>query len=260
MLVAHLSDLHVFSSQPETYQVRRDIVSVVSRIVADLTNLPIRPDAVFITGDVADGGSEADYALVRSLLAPLKMPVLVIPGNHDRRQTMRAAFADLVPFAPGAFLNFATSIGDFEVIGLDTMIPGKVEGELCDTRLDWLEHELSLRQSLTFLLMHHPAWPSGNAQWDATALVRGGSKLGAILGKAQVPLRILSGHVHQAMHGSWNGHYAAIGGSPAFTYDFGIAATQEPPLLDQPYSYFLHHKRTDGSIGVHCRYVQLSGT
>lgn len=257
MLVAHLSDLHVFSDQPETALVRRDIVSVVRQVVADLIALPQTPDVVLITGDIADGGSREDYALIRELLAPIQAPVLVIPGNHDHRETMREAFAESVPFAPGEFLNFAANFGTFSVIGLDTTIPGKTEGELCSARLDWLEQQLAVREEMTFVLMHHPVLASGNAHWDASALVRGGERLAQVLATAKAPIRILSGHVHQAMHGIWHGHYAAIGGSPAFAYGLGIGQSDEPPAVEQPYSYFLHHRREDGSIGVHTRFVTL---
>lgn len=102
MLVAHLSDFHVFSSAKETRLVRDDVVGRVDRLIRDVAAFQPGFDAVLITGDVADGGSEEDYALVRRLLAPLEVPILVVPGNHDRRETMRRSFADLVPFEVGA--------------------------------------------------------------------------------------------------------------------------------------------------------------
>ena len=37
-----------------------------------------------------DHGDPAEYEHLRALLAPLAMPVFVIPGNHDAREPLRA--------------------------------------------------------------------------------------------------------------------------------------------------------------------------
>ena len=41
-----------------------------------------------------DLGRPEEYAWLRELLAPLSLPLVVVPGNHDDRDAMRAAFAD----------------------------------------------------------------------------------------------------------------------------------------------------------------------
>ena len=51
------------------------------------------PDAVLVSGDLAEHGTAAEYERVRELLAPLPMPVHVLPGNHDDRDVMRANWA-----------------------------------------------------------------------------------------------------------------------------------------------------------------------
>lgn len=254
MLIAHLTDLHVFADAPESGNVRPDIADVARALIADVAQ--VAPDAVLITGDLTDGGSAADYALLRDMLAPLRMPplaipVLAIPGNHDRRDTMRTAFADLTPFAPGDHLNFATRLGDVQIIGLDTTIPGRVEGMLCDARLTFLRENLG--PGPAFVMLHHPPFLTGNTAWDAISLQQGQAELAAILRAAKGPVQVLCGHVHHPMHMVWNGAGAATGGSPAFQYRLGIDGTDDPPLSSEPYAYALHHLRADGSIGVHRR-------
>jgi 3',5'-cyclic AMP phosphodiesterase CpdA len=51
--------------------------------VAEINRLDPLPDIAVITGDLVDHGEPAEYEHLRTLLAPLAMPVFVIPGNHD---------------------------------------------------------------------------------------------------------------------------------------------------------------------------------
>ena len=60
--------------------------------VAAVLALRPHPDAVLLSGDLADTAAPEEYERVRALLAPLPMPVHVLPGNHDDRTAMRAAF------------------------------------------------------------------------------------------------------------------------------------------------------------------------
>lgn len=259
MLIAHLSDLHLFADRPETAHTPPDIADRVRRVVADINRLPRRPDAVLISGDIADGGSARDYALARAILDRLEAPYLLVPGNHDQREPMRAAFADRVPFVEGAHLNLAARVGAVAVIGLDTTVPGRVEGRVCAERLAWLAGALDGAfadgAEHCFLMLHHPPFPTGNRHWDGWALVEGGDGVAALARRAEGRLSLLCGHIHQPIHGVWQGAYAAIAGSPASSLGLGFGAEEEPPTVPAPAVYWLHHLRADGSIGVHLRPV-----
>jgi 3',5'-cyclic-AMP phosphodiesterase len=39
------------------------------------------PDAVLVTGDIADHASDEEYDQVRELLTPLQAPLYALPGN-----------------------------------------------------------------------------------------------------------------------------------------------------------------------------------
>ncbi|MBQ2261809.1 MAG: metallophosphoesterase [Loktanella sp.] len=257
MLIAHLSDLHISAGLPETAPVRRDAPEMARRIVADMMALPQKPDALLITGDVADGGSIADYDLIRTILAPLTMPLFMVPGNHDQRAPMRTTFGGDVPFADAPFLCFDAMVGSVRIIGLDSLIPGRVEGALCPDQLNWLAGRLAVGDAPVFLMLHHPPFASGNAHWNATALCEGVPRLAEILRASPAPVRLLCGHVHQAFHTEWAGCYAAVAGSPAFQYGFGFDAQEEPPIIDGPYAWWMHHQRADRSFAVHPRLIAL---
>src|SRR5260370_35251710 len=102
MLVAQISDPHILAPgklfhAPEKAGPpgagpnwgRLDAAACLVRAVVELNALAPRPDVAVVTGDLVDHGSAAEYEHLRALLAPLAMPVFVIPGNHDTREGMR---------------------------------------------------------------------------------------------------------------------------------------------------------------------------
>lgn len=259
MLIAHISDFHVFADAPETSLVRADAEAVARKVVADLVAFTPRIDAVCFTGDLTDGGSTADYALLKDILSPISVPVFVIPGNHDKRDTLRAAFGDSHPFTSSATLHYEAEVGGVRILALDTLIDGKVAGQLDAGQLDWLRDRLATTTAEPILiLMHHPAFPSGIKGLDDMSLQSGGAELGALIRQYPGTLRILSGHIHRPYQAIWNGVFAAVGGSPAFQIDLDLDPTKsEPGIVSEPYAYFIHRLDESGGLAVHARYVTI---
>src|SRR5947208_1030624 len=107
MLLAQISDLHVMPKGALAYG-RVDTARLLRNAVAHLNRLDPRPDAVLISGDLADRGEALAYEHLREILADLQIPFYVIPGNHDRLDVFRRYFADQ-PYLPvdGEFIQFA---------------------------------------------------------------------------------------------------------------------------------------------------------
>lgn len=77
------------------------------------------PNAAFclISGDLADGGEPAQYAIVRAAFDGLRVPLHPVPGNHDfikdgDRTGYDTAFPDK--------LNYTFNHGGWQFIGLDS--------------------------------------------------------------------------------------------------------------------------------------------
>lgn len=259
MLIAHVSDFHVFADRKETALVRDDAEAAARKVVADLAAFQPALDGVILTGDLTDGGSEADYALLQDILAPLACPVFVMPGNHDKRVTLRAAFGDRLPFAADGFLHYETHLGDLRILALDTLVEGRGEGRLCAERQAWAAARLAEPHAgPTILAMHHPPFATGIASLDAATLVEGARELGRMVREAPSDVRILCGHVHRPVQASWNGRFAAIGGSPAFQIGLDLTGrSEEPGLVREPYLYFIHRFDARGDVAVNARYVQI---
>lgn len=259
MLIAHISDFHVFAGTPETALVRADAEAAARKVVADLAALVPGVDAVCLTGDLTDGGSAADYALLADIIAPIKVPVFVVPGNHDRRATLRAAFATSLPLLPGPTLHYAARLGNIRILALDTLVEGRVHGQLDGIQLGWLRDKLTLvTPDPTLILMHHPAFPSGIHELDAMALREGSREFAAIVRDYSGPLRILAGHIHRPYQAMWNDAFCAVAGSPAFQVGLDLGPfAPEPGPVNEPYAYFIHRFDAAGDVAVHARYVTL---
>jgi 3',5'-cyclic AMP phosphodiesterase CpdA len=93
VLIAQLSDPHI-RPRGELYQGVVDSNHSFAEAIEHVLALDTRPDLVLITGDLVDEGQPEEYAAVRDVLGALPIPQLVIPGNHDDRACLRAAFAD----------------------------------------------------------------------------------------------------------------------------------------------------------------------
>jgi 3',5'-cyclic AMP phosphodiesterase CpdA len=259
MLIAHISDFHVFADAPETSLVRADIVDAARKVVADIAGLKPGIDAVMFTGDLTDGGSADDYALLSDILSPIKVPVFAVPGNHDKRPGLRAAFGGTLPFGPGPFLNYEAEFASLRILTLDTLVDGQVAGALDATQLDWLAERLKQpSETLTLILMHHPAFPSGIPTLDAMSLREGRQELGRLVAAHRGPLRILSGHIHRPFQSIWNGAFCAVGGSPAFTHKLDLDPdAPEPGAVREPYAYFIHKIDGPQTVSIHTRYLSI---
>src|SRR4051794_27464326 len=93
-VLVQLSDPHIGADWADA-----DSVAGLAAAVAAVGALPFRPDAVLVSGDLADHATDAEYEQVRELLAPLDGRLHVLPGNHDDRRGLHRHFG--VPGAGG---------------------------------------------------------------------------------------------------------------------------------------------------------------
>lgn len=250
-LLAQITDLHIGVGPDDGEAARR-----LAAVVAALAALDPAPDAVVATGDLVRNGEPAEYERVRELLAPLAVPVHVLPGNHDDRAALRAALLPASSSDPSAFVQYATAVGGLRLVVCDTTEPGSDGGRLCAERMGWIAATLADdRETPTLLAMHHPPFLSGIRGMDAIGLDDATrAELGAILSEAANVHRVLAGHVHRAM-------LAACGGCPAFTCpssDVAIAldlsGALELTVLAEPPAFALH-LFADGGLTTHVQPV-----
>ena len=136
VLFGHLTDTHVVGAGLDE-NLHVDNNGRLAEVVASLEAEDPSVDAVLATGDLTVWGRPGDYAMLADLLAPLTVPVLAIPGNHDDRDRMRAMFPDL-PWVDAPHASWVVDLQGVRVIGLDSTIPGEPGAEFDDRREAWL--------------------------------------------------------------------------------------------------------------------------
>lgn len=192
VLLAQLSDLHVCDRWEGV-----DPTTRVERVVAAVRSLPDPVDGVVVTGDLTDDGSEESYRRVRELLAPLEVPTYVLPGNHDDRANLRAAF-DL-PGEGTEPVNYSVNFGELRVVIFDSIVPGRDPGAYSPEQLRWLDQELSRESERpTLLALHHPPLATGLPGWDAINLTAGDREaMAAVIADHPQVRAIVGGHLHR---------------------------------------------------------------
>ncbi|WP_119299547.1 phosphodiesterase [Dongia deserti] len=254
MLIAQISDTHI---RPKGVLAmgRVDTAGHLARAVAHLTALRPAPDVVLVTGDLVDAGMAEEYAHFRELLAPLRMPVYLIPGNHDLRDPLRAVFAEHRYLPSGDFIQYVVDDKPVRLIALDTLTPGAPHGELCEERLDWLEARLGESDRPTILFMHHPPFECGMKEFDEARLNVGADRLAAIVSDHPNIERILCGHVHRPIQMRWAGTIASV--APSTAHQATLDLSPDAPLMYSmdPPAVALHQWRPGAGLVTHFSYV-----
>jgi 3',5'-cyclic-AMP phosphodiesterase len=264
MLLAQISDLHVMPKGELAYG-RVDTAGMLREAVAHLNRLDPRPDAVLITGDLADHGESLAYQHLREILAELEHRYFVIPGNHDRLAEFRTAFADqsYLP-AQGEFTQFVIDDLPLRIVAADSVVPGQTRGTLCDARLAWLDRTLAEKPTTpTLVMMHHPPFATGLPHFDKVGMDRV-EELEAVIARHPQVERILCGHVHRAIQIRFGGTIVSTCPSTAHQVAIDLrpdgqdAFTLEPPAFQlhrwngsRLYSYTVNVGVFDGPFPFH---------
>jgi len=185
MLIAHVSDTHIGATDDATPRTQR--------VLAHLDALRQPPDAVLITGDLADHGAEAEYAELRDLLG--ERDVLLCPGNHDRRAPYRTVLLGAAP--DDGPINAVADRDGARFVLLDSSIPGEDGGRLDDETLAFLTAALddTPADRRVIVAFHHPPvelhvpFIDGIRQRDE-------GRLAAAVGQHPNVVALLCGHAH----------------------------------------------------------------
>jgi 3',5'-cyclic-AMP phosphodiesterase len=237
--IAQISDLHIKPPGTLAYG-KVDTAKALERCVAALNAFAPAPDFVVISGDLADAPSVEEYDHLKRLLAPLKFPFAGIPGNHDSREMMRAAFPDAAYAHASGPLNQKIEVGELDLLLLDSSVPGKPHGELDPPTLQWLDATLassSGRPALVFL--HHPPFLTGIWHMDRQNL-HNAAELAAIIQRHPRVQLVATGHVHRATLTMFAGRPCTICPVANHAVDLDLDHLRKPSFKVEPPAFHLH--------------------
>jgi len=184
---------------------------------------------LILMGDLTHEGTAAQYARLEPALRDLQMPLTLMPGNHDRREPLVAAFPEQTVTETG-HMQRMIEIGKDCLITLDTLDgppyrEGHHSGLLCTKRMDWLRTALEAAEGRRVTIyMHHPPMRSGFDGMD-DIMLRNADAFYALLAGFPNVAHIFAGHIHRTISGSQNGIGFTIFKSPCH---------QMPMLLGAP--------------------------
>ncbi len=193
-----ISDSHIGFHQAAN----PDVAATLQETVAAINAMPVQPAFVMHTGDVTHLSKPDEFDTARQLLATLKAPLIVIPGEHD---------------GLGGFGNFSAAFGRKDAkdgwfswdqsgvhyIALVNVFNFEKMGLLTQPQLDWLASDLRGRAKDTPLVVfaHVPLYALF-PEWGWTT--EDGAKALALLAPFS-RVTILNGHIHQIVTHS-DGH------------------------------------------------------
>lgn len=239
MLLCQISDPHIVEEGALAYG-KVDTPRHLERCVRKILALPRRPDAVIATGDLVDTGTAAEYGLLREILSPLDMPLYLAVGNHDDRQALRAAFPKHAYLSgEDGFVQYAVEDFDVRLVVLDTLIPRKPGGMLCEKRLRWLDRRLSESRRPTVVAQHHPPFPTGLTFMDRMSLADPAAEAAVISRHPQVE-RVIAGHHHRNAQARFAGTVASICPSTAHQLLLDLVPGADIRFTLEPSAFQLH--------------------
>jgi 3',5'-cyclic AMP phosphodiesterase CpdA len=249
VILAQLSDPHIGATWAGDGS-----VDGVAAAVESVRAIRPRPDAVVVTGDLADRASDEEYKQLRELLSPLEVPFYVLPGNHDDRRALSRHFG--VPGSDGEPSQYSVDLGPLRLVVLDTTIPGEDAGALDSERLDWLDNELTAApEQLTLIAMHHPPLLTGIPVCDAMGLAPSDRlALGAVIERHPQVRRLVGGHFHLAITAELAGRTVLTAPSTYTQFRLDFTSDEIEPAADP--AGFVLHAVVDGELVSHFRPVQ----
>jgi Icc protein len=260
MLIAQISDMHIKANGRLAYGIV-DTAGMLRDCIHHILDLPTQPDLILLSGDLVDYGHPEEYALLQELLAPLRMPMYLVAGNHDERTVLRRAFTghqfDYLANT-GEFLQYAVDLGAIRLLVLDTVVPHKGRGALCVQRLNWLDERLAEDTRPTVIAMHHPPFATGIAHMDAIGL-EGADELEKVLLKYTHVERVLCGHLHRSIQCRFAGTVASTCPSPAHQVALDLRADAPDCFVMEPPGYQLHHWHAGRLVTHTCVVGQHAG-
>ena len=252
LVIAQITDCHIVEAGQLLYN-SVDTAARLGRAVAHINAMHPRPDLVLATGDLVNDGRAAQYDNLVRILSTLDMPMYVIPGNHDIPSELRTRFGQHMDGGGSveghrstpahsditATHDYVVDLPDVRLIGLDTTVAGRNDGELTGSQLAWLDATLQAKPEIpTIIFQHHPPFVTGIDWMDQSGLANPQDE-GAIIGGHPNVKAVLCGHIHRPIQTLVGGAVASV--CPSTGVQVALALDGTPyGYVDEPGAVAVH--------------------
>jgi Icc protein len=218
-VIAHVSDTHLLAGDTRQYGAI-DTVTRFRSALERLGRIDPPPQALVVTGDLADLGEPEAYRQLRELVEPFAerngAQVVWCMGNHDERQAYSRELFGEESQAPQ---DRVYDVNGLRIVSLDTSVPGWHHGELTDEQLTRLTEVLATpAEHGTILALHHPPIPSPLVPAAEIIELLDTDRLAAVLRGSDVRA-ILGGHYHYTSHSTFAGIPVSVAAATCYTVD-----------------------------------------
>ncbi|TXD96194.1 3',5'-cyclic-nucleotide phosphodiesterase [Psychrobacter frigidicola] len=162
----------------------------------------IRCDLILITGDLVHEIQPATYDYIFKVLSATQIPFACIAGNHDVTDELGQELPffqrELVAQSADCRLlsRHVIDTEHWQLLLLDSAVPGQVGGEVTNTDIEWLCTQLSTCNKPALVALHHHVIPM-NSDWiDKHIAVNADTFWQRMQAFAHLRV-IISGHTHQ---------------------------------------------------------------
>lgn len=238
MRILQLSDFHLRGDGRLSFQVA-DTLQCLADLTRHLKKLDPRPDALVLTGDLADNGDARAYEMLKEALAPLCPRIYALPGNHDRRDRMRGILGEWCRSDLPGYLCQAVEDLPVRLLLADSMAPGSHSGHFPDEQAEWLEAALQAKPGAPALVfMHHPPFKSGMGAMDEP--FENVERLEAVL-EAAPWATLACGHMHRPITTRYAGLVAMTAPAVAMQLELDLSPEGGDTFRMECSGYLLHH-------------------
>jgi Icc protein len=176
----HIGDLHITTADQQNYQDLQTIVAHINQYLKNGVNF------AFCAGDTANDDTAAEYQLIKAAVAPLQVPLHIVPGDHDSKDG-QALYKQYLGAPYSSF-----SKGGYHCAFLD-MLDSSANGHpgfgIGSTQMSWLKQDLATAKAKgeTSILFGHT--------YNLASLGTSGAELQSLLVPDHV-IMLDAGHTH----------------------------------------------------------------
>lgn len=215
--ILQVTDSHLYASQQGQLLGVNTQDSLKAVLVA-FSQLQQKVDLMLVTGDISQDGSPESYRRFVDSTISYQVPQRWIAGNHDEYALIQQLYKGQPCLRKSYIAN------NWQILMLNSNVPGKVYGELADDELSYLKQQLDNPASeYTMICLHHHALPVG-CEWLDNIGLKNAAEFNQLIAQYEHVKVVLCGHIHQELDNNEQG--ARYLGSPSTCVQFAKQSPQ----------------------------------